>query len=119
VRIMNTFTFRRCRGCGAVLASTSRPDRAYCTTACRMAAYRRRQVADRLPPAELARLANELPPAIAESELLTGLAAAARADWRAAAWLLERRWPERWAPAERTEEISSNDEFDWAPDAAE
>jgi hypothetical protein len=29
------------------------------------------------------------------------MTAAAKGQWRAAAWLLERRWPERWAPGRR------------------
>jgi hypothetical protein len=105
---------RRCPSCGSVLASTSRPDRVFCSATCRSAAYRARQAAESLAPAELARLADALPPAVA------GITQAARVDWRAAAWLLERRWPERWAELERATEprVPGKDEFDWAPDAA-
>lgn len=35
----------------------------------------------------------------AESRNVNIIAAAARDNWQAAAWLLERRWPERWARA--------------------
>lgn len=34
------------------------------------------------------------------------LLAAQRGSWRAAAWLLERQYPERWGPAERTDDPS-------------
>jgi hypothetical protein len=91
---------RRCLGCGALLASTSRSDRKFCGVACRVADHRRRHAGP--SPAELAGLADELPAAVAESTLVAGLRDAARLDWKAAAWLLERRWPQRWAPAERT-----------------
>jgi hypothetical protein len=107
---------RRCRGCGALLASTSRRDRVYCSSGCRVADHRRRHAPP--SPADLARLADDLPPAVAESALVAGLRDAARLDWKAAAWLLERRWPERWAPIERSTSIDVRDEFDWAPDAA-
>jgi hypothetical protein len=87
-----------------VLASTSRPDRVFCSATCRSAAYRPRQAAESLAPAELARLADALPPAVAEAALVAGITQAARVDWRAGAWLLERRWPERWAELERATE---------------
>jgi hypothetical protein len=48
--------------------------------------------------AELDRLVAAVDPARGEMSLVAGIAQAARADWRSAAWLLERRWPERWAP---------------------
>ena len=35
--------------------------------------------------------------ALAEASLVAGIMLAGRSDWRAAAFILERRWPERWA----------------------
>src|SRR5262245_16412631 len=35
-----------------------------------------------------------------EAALVSAIAAAGRRDWRAAAWVLERRWPERWGRVE-------------------
>ncbi len=37
--------------------------------------------------------------ALTEARLVVLLARAAQFDWKAAAWWLERRWPERWARA--------------------
>jgi transposase len=34
---------------------------------------------------------------VSEARLVVLLARAAQFDWKAAAWWLERRWPERWA----------------------
>jgi hypothetical protein len=81
-----------------------------------MAAHRARQAAKRLAPAELERLVERLPPTAAESALVSGIAQAARADWKAAAFILERRWPERWSPVERT--AATDEHEDWAPDVA-
>jgi transposase len=38
----------------------------------------------------------------AECQLVAEIAAAARDSWEAAAWLLERRWPERWGNHQRS-----------------
>jgi hypothetical protein len=119
-----TFDFeRRCPNCGALLASTSRADRVFCSDACRMAAHRRRLAPQPTPPAELERMSYAVPPTAAEVALLAGITQAAAEDWRAAAWVLSRRWPERWSPAERGAVSSSCDGFDEeldgsAPDAA-
>jgi hypothetical protein len=98
--------------CRALLSTLSRPDKRYCSTACRVAAHRWAQATDRLPPAALARLAEELPPAVAEGALVAGIARAAAADWKAAAFILERRFPSRWGPA--TEPVDVDE--DWSPD---
>lgn len=77
-----------------------------------------------MTPSELDRLVDALEPAVAESALVAGVAAAAREDWRAAAWVLSRRWPERWASVERATAPSGtadgfDSEFgDWSPDVA-
>ena len=36
--------------------------------------------------------------ATSEARLVVLVTLAARHDWRAAKWMLERRWPERWGP---------------------
>jgi hypothetical protein len=86
---------RRCESCGAVIAG--RTDRRYCSGACRVAAHRRAH----RPPAprtDLAELVAALDATTSEVALTAGVMMAARQDSRAAAWLLERRHPERWAP---------------------
>ena len=82
-----------------------------------MAAFRARRVASAVAPAELERLVGTVPPAAAESALVAGIAQAARADWKAAAFILERRWPQRWSATERTAALDEH-EYDWTPDAA-
>jgi hypothetical protein len=42
------------------------------------------------------RLQEALDQALAEQRLVAVIAAGARSNWRAAAWLLERQYPERW-----------------------
>ena len=52
--------------------------------------------------AEIERLLDALEPeapevAVVEASLVVGIVEASKRDWRAAAFVLERRWPERWA----------------------
>jgi hypothetical protein len=74
-------------------------------------ARRRLRESGRLPrPVPLAPVANESPappgqldPVELERALVGSLLVAAkRGAWRSAAWLLERRYPERWAASTRT-----------------
>lgn len=60
---------------------------------------------DRPASLEFAKFAKDVTRAIAASEsaLISRIHAATEKDWRAAAWLLERRWPDRWANTHRIE----------------
>jgi hypothetical protein len=55
--------------------------------------------------------------AIAEERLVAYVAQAARSNWRASAWLLERRYPQRWGPVRAQAEsdvpvvVSGDDPF--------
>jgi hypothetical protein len=100
---------RTCENCQRLIAQTARPDKRYCSRACKQLASerRRRERADfatvveqsGLPP----ELARALMQATDETRLLAQVAAAAaRGQWRAAAWILERRYPERWSAPART-----------------
>jgi hypothetical protein len=103
---------RCCESCGRPLGSTSRPDRKFCGHACRQAGYHRRRRAA-VPksaagepavepcPAQLAELERVLERATSEVVLVGIVAKAASTNWRAAAWLLSRRWPERWGSVRR------------------
>jgi hypothetical protein len=98
---------RRCESCGVLLARTSRPDRRFCSPACRQSAYAQRRGSRSLTiisPAEQTEIARILASAIREERLVLEIAAAAaNGQWRASAWLLERRWPVRWGrPEKRT-----------------
>jgi predicted nucleic acid-binding Zn ribbon protein len=66
--------------CGRPLPLLARPDRRYCSSTCRLIAFRRRQQA-----------------ALAEAVLVGDIQQAGATDWRAAAFLLERHHPERWS----------------------
>jgi hypothetical protein len=91
-----------------VLPSTGRSDKRFHDSTCRVAAHRRREqeAAERegTPVAPLApEFEDALAAALAEPRLAAYLAHSARSNWRVAAWLLERRYPERWAPGQRSE----------------
>ena len=84
--------------CGRPLTPYSRADARYCSTRCRVLAHRRRHGSG-FTPSDLDRLAGSAGP-IAESLLLAAVQAAVlRGSWEAAAWVLSRRWPQRWGPA--------------------
>jgi hypothetical protein len=91
---MSVVLERACESCGEPLAPTARRNRRYCSGVCRVRALRRRR---RENGAEVV----ELPPApvaldeATEAKLVAVVAAAARGDWRAASWLLERGYPAR------------------------
>jgi hypothetical protein len=99
---------RRCEYCEVLLASTSRPDRRYCSPGCRQSAYAQRRGSRPvavIPPAEQTEIERILAQATREERLVLRVAAAAaKGQWRASAWLLERRYPERWARPSRQEE---------------
>jgi hypothetical protein len=98
---------RLCDGCGEPLPTTARPNMRHHNTACRTRAYaRRRRAEDRAtertsPLSRAAALSADqqavLDQATSEVRLVALVAKAAQTQWRAAAWLLERRHPERWA----------------------
>jgi hypothetical protein len=97
------------------------PRRREPVVACRMAAHRRRRTPQPTPP-ELERMSYAVPPTSAEIALVGGIERAAAEDWRAAAWVLARRWPQRWAPVDRVPASSGpagkdvEDEFGgWSP----
>lgn len=61
--------------------------------------------------------AEELLQRVLDERRLTALVAAAgKGNWRAAAWLLERRYPERWGPVRRPETEPAPPELDAAND---
>jgi hypothetical protein len=98
-----------CDGCGERLEGRARSDRRYHDARCRKVAFERRQRERQAPeptrpePAHVDREAV-LERALAEDRLVTLLATAARSNWRAAAFLLERRYPQRWGAGRREPE---------------
>src|SRR4051812_43385187 len=88
---------RACANCGRILGG--RADKVFCSSACRVAAFR-----DRPPRGELVRLVDAVADnreARLEAVLLAAVSRAAEDDWRASAWILERRYPDRWGKADR------------------
>lgn len=80
------------------MTAYSRNDARYCSTRCRVVAHRRRHGSG-YTPSDLVCLAAVAGP-IAEPLLLAAVQAAVqRGSWEAAAWVLSRRWPQRWSAA--------------------
>jgi hypothetical protein len=111
---------RRCLHCDALIASTSRPDRVYCSARCRQAAYERRRGSSRdlLTASKTRGGVRPLrsvpePQTFSESETLEERLDVERlvgvlvdhaysgqaTSWRSALVLLERLDPARWDPA--------------------
>jgi len=86
---------RTCLGCGRPLSLLARPDQRSCSARCRLIAFRARRATGRPPASDLAQLAGRLEPHLSEVALVTGVASAAQQSWQAAAFLLERQYPER------------------------
>jgi hypothetical protein len=120
-----------CDYCGEPLPAPSRRNKRYCDARCRRRAFEERRAPDLEPVAPLAteavgpvpaiRIADDrqaeelLARVIAEPRLVALVAAASKTNWRAAAFLLERHYPERWAPVRRPQaepELPGVDEND-------
>jgi hypothetical protein len=100
----------KCEACGDELPAFSRRDRRYCDARCRRRAFEERhapaapELAPVVPLSEDEQQVQELLGRVLREERLVGLVAAgAKSNWRAAAFLLERRYPERWGPVRRPE----------------
>jgi hypothetical protein len=111
-----------CRNCGAELPADSRRNKRYCDAACRRRAHERRyrppaerELAPVVPITDTSGLAEAVERATDETRLVAIVAAESRRTWRAAAWLLERRYPERWGPMRRR----PDDELEPVADAAD
>jgi hypothetical protein len=97
----------KCAACGDELSAFSRSDRRYCDARCRRRAYRERHAPAGPELAPVARITDDaqaeelLQRVLDERRLVALVAAGAKSNWRAAAFLLERRYPERWAPVRR------------------
>ena len=101
---------RRCEH-GEKPLPLGRADQRYCGTNCRTAACRQRRCDEREAERHewvnlTAHQADALERALAEERLIALVAGAARDNWRAAAWMLERRHPERWAQRPREVEVA-------------
>jgi hypothetical protein len=97
----------KCEQCGDPLPATARRNRRYCDQRCRRRAHEERHAPaapELAPVVPVAASTGEehvqelLARVLAEERLVAQVAAGAKTNWRASAWLLERRYPERWGP---------------------
>ena len=96
---------RKCEGCTAGISPLARRDKRFCSASCRSRFAKRRRREERRAsystPA-LSELERVLAAATEETRLVAQVArAAGTGNWRASAWLLERRYAERWGPPPR------------------
>lgn len=93
---------RRCVVCGLELEANADARKRYCSPRCRQVAFRRRTQSPRLRLVVDEALAGE--PSESEegdederlqAALMGAVLRGSQTDWRAARWLLEIRWPER------------------------
>jgi predicted nucleic acid-binding Zn ribbon protein len=117
---------RTCERCGEPLPDGSRRDRRFCSDNCRaltnQARYRRARAtllvdpepvaADEDADFRIARLREALRPALQEERLVAVIAAEARTNWRAAAWLASRLYPAHWGERGREVEVDLFQEAD-------
>jgi hypothetical protein len=95
----------KCEQCGDPLPALARRNRRYCDARCRRRAFEERrapagpELAPVVPISDHEHVQELLARVLAEERLIAQVAAAAKTNWRAAAFLLERHYPERWAPA--------------------
>jgi hypothetical protein len=113
----------KCEACGDELPALARRNKRYCDARCRRRAYEERHMPARpelapvVPISDNEQVQELLQRVLAEERLIAQVAAASKTNWRAAAFLLERHYPERWAPVRRpaTEpappEVADDDPF--------
>jgi hypothetical protein len=103
-----------CEGCHEPLLGPGRSIRRFHGGPCRKKAWQRRRLEQQAPeltppepthaePSHALDREAVLAEAVSEPVLLLLVARAARSNWRAASWLLERRFPERWSARSRDE----------------
>jgi hypothetical protein len=132
---MPAATERTCarEGCESPLPTGARADARYCSGACRTRAYADRQRAARVrliedapqdvqqaeavpqaavEPTQIERLRVALASALQEEKLVAVVAAEARSNWRASAWLLSRIHPTRWGERGREVPLAFPDDPD-------